>query len=256
MNWIDVGIIVILIVFIAMGFWKGLIFSLLSVFSTFVNFCISIFLARPITNLLNNWFGMEGAMCKGFMSKFSSATPLFDTNMVGMSKSEISKHVAQTLSEGKVPFKKLLGAMIKISPEQIEAKETCTLNEILSKSFSAFFSLIIGFVISFAIIYLVLWIISLITKRTREIDGIRITDRILGVLFGLVKGFLFIAFLFSILSFFNEDSSLKSVFDYINQSQLGSWIFNVVKGIVDKYLNFNAVVKAVQEHKMLFLQMI
>lgn len=252
MNWIDVGIIVILIVFIAIGFWKGLIFSLLSVFSTFVNFCISIFLARPITNLLNNWFGMENAICNGFMSKFSSATPLFDTNMVGMTKSEISKHVAQTLSDGNVPFKKILSAMIKISPEQIEAKETCTLNQILSKSFSAFFSLIIGFIISFAIIYLILWIISLITKKAREVDGIRITDRILGVLFGLIKGFLFITLLFSILSFFNEDGSLKSVFDYIGQSQLGSWIFNVVKGIVDKYLNFGAVVKAVQEHKFLF----
>lgn len=248
MNWIDIGIIVILIVFIAIGFWKGLIFSLLSVFSTFVNFCISIFLARPITNLLNNWFGMESSMCKGFMSKFSSATPLFDTNMVGMTKSEISSHISKTLSEGKVPFKKLLSAMIKISPEQIEAKESCTLNEILSKSFSAFFSLIIGFIISFAIIYLILWIISLLTNKAREIDGIRITDRILGVLFGLIKGFLFVAFLFSILSFFNEDGSLKSVFDYINQSQLGSWIYNVVKTLVDKYLNFGAVVKQVQTH--------
>lgn len=247
MNWVDIGIIVILIIFIAIGFWKGLIFSLLSVFSTFVNFCISIFLARPISTLLNNWFGMETAMCNGFMSKFSSASPLFDTNLVGMTKSELSSHITKTLSEGKVPFKKLLSAMIKISPEQIEAKDSLTLNEILSKSFSAFFSLIIGFIISFAIIYLILWIISLITNKAREVDGIRITDRILGVIFGLVKGFLFITLIFSILSFFNENGALKSVFDYVNESQLGSWIFNVVKGIVDKYLNFNAVINAVQK---------
>lgn len=247
MNWVDIGIILILIVFIAIGFGKGLIFSLMSVFSVSINFFISIFLARPVTNVLNSWFGLENSLTKAFMSNFSSTTPLFDTNLVGMSKKEISKHVTQTLSEGDIPFKKMLSSMLKISPEQIEAKETCSLNQILSKSFSSFFSLIIGFVISFLFIYLVLWIISKITNRAREIDGIRITDRILGVVFGLIKGFLFVALIFSILSFFNEDGSLKSVFDYINESSLGSWIFNVVNGIVDKYLNFNAVLKVVKK---------
>lgn len=247
MNWVDIAIIAILIVFIAIGFGKGLIFSLMSVFSFSINFFISVFLARPVTNLLNSCFSMESSLTKSFASKLSSTSSLFDTNMVGMSKSEISNHVTQALSEGDIPFKKTLSSMLKITPEQIEAKETCTLNQILSKSFSSFFSLIIGFLISFILIYLVLWIISKITNKAREIDGIRITDRILGVLFGLVKGFLFVSLLFSILSFFNEDGSLKSVFDYINESSLGSWIYNVVKGIVDKYLNFNAVIKVVQK---------
>lgn len=247
MNWIDIGIIAILIVFIAIGFGKGLIFSLMSVFSFSINFFISVFLARPVTNLLNKCFSLESALTKSFTTKLSSTTQLFDTNMVGMSKSEISKHVTQTLSEGDIPFKKTLSSMIKISPEQIEAKGTCTLNQILSKSFASFFSLIIGFVISFLLIYIVLWIISKITNKAREVDGIRITDRILGVLFGLIKGFLFVSLIFSILSFFNEDGSLKSVFDYINESSLGSWIYNVVKGIVDKYLNFNAVIKVVKK---------
>lgn len=253
MNWVDIGIIAIIIVFVGIGFGKGLIFSLMSVFSTFVNFCISVFLARPITNLLNSWFNMEKAITNSFATKFTNATPLFDTNMVGMTQKEMSEHISTTLSEGGIPFKKTLSAIMKITPEQIEAKETCTVNQILSKSFGAFFSLIIGFVISFLLIYLALWIISLITKKAREIDGIRITDRILGVLFGLVKGFLFVALIFSILSFFNENGALKSVFDYINQSSLGSWIFTTVKGIVDKYLNFNAVLDAVKNPQQLSL---
>lgn len=246
MNWVDIGIIAILIVFIGIGFGKGLIFSIMSVFSLSVNFFLSVFLAEPITSLLNNWFGMQNAISNSFMSKFSSTSELFDVNMVGMSESEMSNHISNTLSEGGVPFKKMISSMMKITPEQIEAKETCTVNQILSKSFSACISLIIGFIISFILIYLVLWIISIVTNKAREVDGIRITDRILGVFFGLIKGFLFVALIFSILSFFNEDGSLKSVFDYINQSSLGSWIFTTVKGLVDKYLNFNAVLKAVQ----------
>lgn len=258
MNWVDIAIIMILIVFVAIGFWKGLIFSMLSVFSSTINFCISIFLADPVTGLLNKWFGLESAISSSFASKFSSASPLFDVNMVSMTKAEMATHVSKTLSDGKVPFKGLLSKLISITPDKIEGKTSITVGEVLSKSLGGFFSLIIGFIICFILIYLILWIISLITKKAREVDGIRITDRILGVLFGLVKGFLFVAFIFSILSFFNEDGSLKAVFDYINSSSLGSWIYNVVNNIVDKYLNFNAVIKAVQNKNntstMLFLR--
>lgn len=246
MNWVDIAIILILIVFVAIGFWKGLIFSMLSVFSSTINFCISIFLAEPVTGLLNKWFRLESAITSGFSAKFSSASSLFDVNMVSMTKSEMSTHVSKTLAEGKVPFKNILSKLISITPEKIQGKTSITVGEVLSKALGGFFSLIIGFIICFILIYVILWIVSLITKKAREVDGIRITDRILGVLFGLVKGFLFVALIFSILSFFNEDGSLKSVFDYINSSSLGSWIYNVVNNIVDKYLNINAVINAVK----------
>ena len=246
MNWIDIAIIVILILFVAIGFWKGLIFSLLSVFSTFINFCISIFLTRPVTNLLNKWFGLENFLTNAFASNFSSASTLFDTNMVGMTQSEINSHISATLTDANMPFSRLIKSMLTITPEKLEGKTSCTIGEILSKSFGSFFSLIIGFIIIFVLISLILWIISLITKKAREVDGIRVTDRILGVLFGLVKGFLCVAFIFAILSFFNESGALKGLFEYINKSSLGSWIYSNVNTIVDKYLNFNAVVKAVQ----------
>jgi len=251
MNWIDIIIIAIIIVFVGIGFYKGFVFSLLSVFSSSINFFLSVFLAKPVTGLLNSWFGLEGAISNGFAAKFSSATPLFDVNMVGMTKSEISSHITKALKEGELPFKKILNSMLSVTPEKLEGKVSCTLNDILSRAFGSFFSLIIGFLITFILIYLVLFIISLITKKAREIDGIRITDRILGVLFGLVKGFLTVAFLFAILSFFNEDGALRSVFEYINSSAIGSWIYNNVNDIVDKYLNFNAVLKAVQKPRFL-----
>lgn len=247
MNWVDAVIIVLIILFAAIGFWKGFVFSLLSVFSGFINFCISIFLARPVTNLLNKIFGLEGALTKAFGAKFTSATPLFDVNMVGMSQADINAHITNTLSEGNMPFKRIFTSMLKVTPEKIADKDFCSVGEILSKSLGSFFSLIIGFVIIFLLIYLVLWIVSLMTKKARQVDGIRVTDRILGVLFGLVKGFLVIAFIFSILSFFNEGGVLKPFFDYINNSALGSFIYGHVNAIIDKYLNFSAVVKAVQD---------
>lgn len=245
MNWIDLIILIILVVFVAVGFWKGFIFSILSMFSFFINFAISLFLTRPVTNLLNSWFGLESGLTNAFSNKILSMGEGFSTNLVGMTDSEISSHVSKTLESADFPFKRMFEGMLNIKADQIADKASLTLNDILSKSLGSFFSLIISFIIIFLLIYLVLWIISLISKKAKQVDGIRIVDRILGVLFGLVKGFLSIAFVFAILSFFSEDGLLKEVFSYINQSAIGSFIYQNVNTLVDTYLNFDTLSKAV-----------
>lgn len=249
MNWIDAILLVILIVFVSIGFWKGFIFSILSMFSAFINFVLAIFLTRPVTNLLNSWFGLEGGLTNAFSNKITSMGEGFSTNLVGMTDSEISTHVSSTLKESNFPMQNLFKSMLNIKADQIADKTSLTLNDILSKSLGSFFSLIISFVIVFLLIYLVLWIISLISKKAKEVDGIRIVDRLLGVVFGLVKGALTIAFVFAILSFFSEDGVLEPVFNYINNSAIGSWAYQNINTLVDKYLNFDTLSKVVQSTK-------
>ena len=246
MNWIDVVVLLILVAFVAIGFWKGLVFSVLSLFSGFINFVIAIFLTRPVTNLLNNWFGLERALTGAFSTKLASMSAGFQTNLVGMSSQEISSHVATTLKEANFPFKNIFRSMLRISPDAISSKTSLTLNDILSRSLGSFFALVIGFVIIFLIILLVLFLIGLISKKANQVDGIRITDRILGVVFGLVRGAIFISFIFGILSFFNENGALAPVFDYIKSSSIGSWIYSNVNTLVDKYLNFRTLVNVVK----------
>lgn len=246
MNWIDIVIMVILVIFVAIGFWRGLVFSVLSIFSGFINFVLAIYLTRPVTSLLNKWFGLEGALTKAFTSKISSMGAGFDVDMVGMSSAEISKHISTTLNDAKFPFKNMFKSMLQVSPEAISNKTSLTLTEILSKSLGAFFAIIIGFVVIFILIKLVLLIFALISKKAHKIDGIRIADRIFGVVFGLIKGAIFISFIFAILSFFNENGLLSSVFNYIHASTVGNWIYSNVNYLVDKYVNFKTIINAVK----------
>ena len=205
MNWIDGLIIVILLIFIAIGFWKGFIFSILSLFSAFINFTIALFLTRPVTNLFNSWFGLEGALTKGFESKLTSMNAGFNTNLVGMTDSEITNHISTTLKESNFPFENMFKRLLSVNSEKIADKTSISLNDILSKSLGSFFSLIICFVIIFLLIYLILFLVSRLSKKAKEIESIRITDRILGVVFGIIKGALVVVGLFAILSFFKED---------------------------------------------------
>lgn len=247
MNWIDIIIIAIMLVFIAIGFWKGFIFSILSIFSAFINFVISILLTRPVTNLFNSWFGLEGALTKGFEGKLTSMHDGFNLNMVGMTDSQISTHISTTLEESNFPLKNMFEKLLTVNSEKIADQTSITLNDILSNSLGSFFSLIISFVIIFIIIYLILFLISKISKKAKEIDGIRITDRILGVVFGIVKGALVVIGLFAILSFFKEDGALEPVFKYISNSEMSSWIYSNINTLVDKYItldNITSIIKS------------
>lgn len=246
MNWIDIIILLILVFFVGWGFYKGLIFSVLSLFGNFVNFIISLALTRPVASLLNSWFHLEGALTNGFASHLTKMSAGFNTNIVGMTTSEIRSHVASTLTESKFPMKNLFKTMLRIDGDSIINKTSLSLNDILSKSFAQFFTLIISFVIVFVLIWLVLFLISLISKQAKKVDGIRITDRILGLVFGIIKGSFVICVVFAILAFFNENGVLAPLFDYIKESTLGNFFYSNVNYLVDKYINFKTVVNAVK----------
>ncbi|MBR2909560.1 MAG: CvpA family protein [Clostridia bacterium] len=247
MNWIDIAILIIMLIFITIGFWRGFMFSIISMFSAFINFTIALLLTRPVTNLINSWFRLEGALTNAFENKLSSLSNGFNTNLVGMSNSQIADHISSTLNESNFPFKKLFTNFLDIKASAIEGKTSLTLNDILSKSFGSFFSLIICFVIIFLLIYLILFLLSKLSTKAKEVEGIRITDRILGVFFGIIKGALVVIGLFAVLSFFKEDGVLEPVFKYISQSQMSNWIYSNVNLLVDKYITLEQLTSVIKK---------
>lgn len=245
MNGIDIAIIVILVAFVAFGFYKGFIFSILSLFSTFVNFCIAIALTKPVSNLFNSIFNLEGSLTSNIAGKLTAEG--YTTNLVGMTDKEISSHISSTLQSNNFPLNKLFNGLVNITNEKIGDKTSITLQEILSKSLGTFFTLIISFVVIFLLIYLVLFIISRISKKAKEASqGINTTDRILGVIFGLIRGAIVIAFIFVIISFLPENGIFAGMIDYIKQSAIGNFAYTNVNNFVDKYLNWQTVGKAIQ----------
>jgi len=246
MNWIDIIILVILLIFITIGFWKGFAFSIISLFGSFINTIISIFLTKPVNTLLNNWFNLENSLTKSFSSKISSMHNGFNTNLVGMNNKEIKTHISTTLSESDFPLSKLFNRLININSDSILKKENLTLNDILSKSLGSFFSLIISFVIIFILIYLVLFLLTIITKKVKEVEGIRITDRILGVIFGAIKGALLICFIICIISLFNENGLLKTVITTIKNSTIGGFAYTHINTFTDKYITLDYIVKTLK----------
>jgi len=245
MNWIDIIIILVLLIFIIIGAVKGFAFSILSLFGSTVNFFIALFLTKPVSNLLNKLFNLELSLTNTFSTKLSNISSDFDISLSSFSsQEELSSHVNNTINNSSLSgfSKKILNSTVHITTENIEGSDI-TLNNIISKSVATFLTLIISFVIIFILIYLLLWILSTLSKKANKVDDIRLTDRILGVIFGFVKGSFIIIFIFSILSFFNENGILSDLFTYIKESTIGRWIYTNVDGFIHKYIDLKEIFK-------------
>ena len=106
MNFIDIAIIVIMLLFIIIGTWKGFIFSLVSVFSSTINFFLSFIICKPINSLLNSIFKIQSSITNGYSAHFSSLGSGFDTNLVGLSQESINTHKKSSLLPYKSQTKK------------------------------------------------------------------------------------------------------------------------------------------------------
>jgi len=245
MNWVDILIIAIILIFIIIGCVKGFVFSILSIFGGTVNFIISLFLCKPMANFLNSSFNLESALVSNFTEKLSNISADFNTSLSTFkTQAELNSHINNTINNSSLGgfTKKILSNTINVTPENV-AKSNLTLNNIISNSFSTFISIIISFIIVFILIYLILWLISFLSKKANQISDIKFTDRILGVIFGFFKGLLLVLFIFAILSLFNQDGLLSGLFNEINNSTIGGWIYNNVCEFMHKYINLKDIAK-------------
>ena len=247
MNWVDFIIIGILLIFIIIGCCKGFVFSILSLFGTSVNFLISVALCKPVSNLLNSTFGLNTAISKSFTSKLTTMSSNFDIPLSSFTtQSDLNTHISETLNNSSLSgfSKKILSNTIVVTPENVQ-NSNLTLNNIISKSLATFISLIISFIVVFVLIYLILWLISFLSKKANQISDIRFTDRLLGSIFGFIRGSLLIIFIFLILSFFNQNGLFSGLFNHINNSTIGNWLYTSVKTFSDKYINFKEIIKSI-----------
>ena len=247
MNWIDIIIIAILLIFIIIGSVKGFAFSILSLFGITVNFFISLFLTKPMSSLLNSLFNIELNLANTFSSNLTNLSSDFDIALSSFSsQAELSSHVNNTINNSSLGgfAKKILNSTVHITTENVQGSSV-TLNDIISKSFATFLTLIISFIIVFILIYIILWILSTISKKANQINDVKITDRILGVVFGFIKGAFVIIFIFAILSLFNENGILSDIFIYIKESTIGNWVYTNVDTFIHKYIDFKEIAKEI-----------
>lgn len=251
MNWLDLGIVVVVVALIIISIKRGFMKSVLSHFSFSVNAVLSFFLCKPIQSLFNRIFHIGDAIAKHYSTSLIAKSEDFATNLISFSsKSELHQFVKGTIKQGdfngitKTMFNWFINKNTLYDTLQSSGLESRTLADIISQSFASFFTIIIAFVVSMLFIYGIVAIFRLIATKLRQVGFIRFVDGTLGVFYGLFRCliiFIILCFIIKLMSPFNF---MTPVINYINGSFFGKLIFSQISNFIDNYLSFGDIVRS------------
>lgn len=250
MNWLDLVIIVIFLIFLIIGIYKGFMSSVLSNFSFSINALLSCFLCKPFASLYN-WFGVGGAISSSYRERLLASSAEFGTNLLEIEQAELSKFVRETINSGnmsgfeKFMFKNFINKKSLYDTLHSSSHTSRSLCDIISETYSTFFVTIIAFVTSLLVLFVIVLLIRLLINKLRTVGFVKAVDNSLGAVYGLFRGFLTIVVLCIALKLISPLSFMQGAVSYTNNSFLGSFFYGQVDYFLDNFLSFSAIIKAV-----------
>lgn len=245
MNWLDLVLILLILIFLFIGFKKGFMTSVLSSFSFKINAIISFFLCKPLSIVLNKLFNIETLISNNYASKLISSSTDFSVNLLDIPSADLGSFVSNTINKSNLSnFTNSLTNLFLnnnslYSTLHDSNHTTRTLADIISSAYGNFFITIISFISSILLIYLFVLLLRFITNKLRSIGFIKTVDNIFGIFFGLFQCFLFFIILSLIIKLMSGLSFMSGVINYINSSAIGDFIYGQISSFIDNYLNLN-----------------
>lgn len=249
MNWLDLAILLIVIIFIIIGLRKGFMTSILSNFTLGTNALISFFLSKPIFLLFYKWFG--GSIASSYHERLVSSSENFAINLMSLEKAEINTFVKETINSGNMSglekslFRTFINKSSLYDTLHASSHESRSLADIISSSYSHFFITIISFVTTLILVYLVVLLFRLCVNKLREHGFIKTVDNIFGSVYGVFRCFLLFIGLCFVIKLISPLSFMTPVTNYISNSFFGNFIYNQINNLLDNYLSFSDIINAI-----------
>ena len=249
MTWIDITIIAILLLAVIIGYYKGFLKSVLSLVSYSLVFLGAFLLAKPTAAWLMKITTWDSSLSSKISSSLSKISSKFDVNMVGMNSGELSSHIKSTLNvNGFNKFIKFLfsGSASKITPESIAHKDSFTLNNYISQTLTILTFIVICFIVFVILFFIVKYLLHFITDRlTDKSIAFKATDKTLGCVFGLVRGFVWIFAFIGVYALFRNLSFMSGINNTFNNSLIAKPLSKLCFMIVDRYFNLNSMIRLI-----------
>ncbi len=246
MNWLDLGILLFVIIFVIIGIKKGLMTSVLSHFSFGLNCLISFFLSSPI-KFIYKLFHLDTAIYNHYYNNLIAVSSDFSTNLIEISQENLKSTVNIALNNGdfnfisKIMFKLFLNNNSLYDTLQSSGLQSRTLAEIISQTYSSFYLSIISFVTSLILVFLVVLLFKFLVNKLRTVGFIKIVDNIMGCFYGLFRCFIIFIIICLILKLLSPFSFMDPIINYINGSLFGKLIYSQINKLIDSVLNFSTI---------------
>lgn len=253
MNWLDLGIVVFLVIFIIVGIKRGLMNSILLNFSLGINCLISFFFCRPIKYIIGHWFGLNKAIFNHYYTTLSSIDS-FNVNLMTVTEENLHNAVDTAINDGhfnfisKTMFKIFLNKRNLYETLHSTTYETRTMADIVPQIYTNFFVTIIAFLVSLVLVFAIVKLFQLLVNKLRTVGFVKGVDNSLGAVYGLFRCFLVLVVICIIIKFLSAFSFMNSVVNYINGSLFGRFIYAQINDFINNYLSFSDIVSSIFKH--------
>lgn len=257
MNWLDLGIFVLVVVFIILGIKRGLMSSVLSNFSLSLNCLFSMFLSHPIAFIFNKLFkigpSIQSHYYNSFLAKeqntylFKNLVEVYNKEGAAVLKDTVTTAINEADLNGvpKTMFKMFLNKKNLGETLTNAGYESRTVADIISQSYAKFFVTIISFLTALAIVYLLVFIFKKLATKLRTVGFVKGVDNTFGAFYGVFRCFIALVIACCIIKVLSPFSFMNGVINYINGSLFGKLLYGRINDFINNYLSFSDIVSSI-----------
>lgn len=238
---LDVVIIALIAVFALIGFKKGFFKSVLALISTLATIIISILCASPFAKLLNKIYDFTGFIADKLSDGIASMGVFYSQPISGaMSGADVVSNIPSSTNG----FLKKLMAYV-LNPLSASDIQGLTVAEIVSGAFASIIMLILSAIILFILIKVVVALASRLFDNITRNRVFGATNKLLGLAFGAVKGFVVVIIFTIVLTMLTVIPSINTKITPIIQdnTKIARPIYNYTDEMVGKYIVDGKVVQ-------------
>ncbi|MDR0286774.1 MAG: CvpA family protein, partial [Clostridiales bacterium] len=216
MNWADLTVILILILFAFIGYKRGFVLSVYSIVSILIALVLAFLLYPGVSQMLLAT-PLKGTLETGITQKLTAL------QTGGITSAQVTGD--QLMTQLKLP--ELLRPQMAIAMgDMTKSMDFSAAIQKISSSFAEFLMNIVSMVILFCIVLLILHLLKGILKKIVKIPVIKQADKLGGFLFGIAQGVLVLFVLVSLLHVFGSTGHLTAVIDQVQNSKVADWFYS------------------------------
>lgn len=209
----DFLIIALILVYAFLGFYKGALKMLVSLFSAVLLFLLSYYVSIALANSL------QGSTI--YQSVYDFLQNIFDNMLPGEFES-MSEVLAVVGSMSNVILRLVFQTVLK----NITFEGSLSFGEIITPTFTLIFFKVILFIFCFILLSIAFKIISFLLKKSIESVGLGKINRVAGFLLGGLKGFVVSMVVFIFLSFLSSLGINSELTSFVEDGVISSYLYN------------------------------
>lgn len=242
MHWLDIVFVAFVLIFGFVGLKRGFLKSILALFTFAVTLALVIWLAPKVVPVVDGWF--SGSISAFFIDKMTGVVEGFGGAYIGTTLSEpTSTHtIIDSFDSISGVFRTLIG--IIVGQHELDAGTEVT--PYFSNALGNFVTLFVGAIVLYILIKIVLSLLAKLFDKVEENKALNGLDRVMGFLFGALKGLLIVAVLLVVcriitfIPFINDFmSDLLDSAEWL--SKYANWLYEMLDSLIEQ-IDFNALI--------------